>query len=144
MFYLFNCNFVDLITFSYLQGKIRAPLKRFARRERSIDIGRVICLDLIYRNYYMNVYSNVYRNFWSFFIIEGPSTKFLINWFLLENVLQNKWHQNVNRELPWHGFKTMLIHLIFVIRRVFCLCGIIKLNIANLYQIIDLVVWFLY
>ena len=33
---------------------------------------------------------------------------------------------------------------IIVIRHVFCLCGIMKLNIANLYQIIDLVVWFLY
>ena len=31
-----------------------------------------------------------------------------------------------------------VIHVIFVIRRVFCLSGIIKLNIANLHQIVDL------
>ena len=43
------------------------------------------------------------------------------------------------RPIRHHLFQN-LIHVIFVIRRAFCLCGIIKLNIANLYQIIDLVV----
>ena len=52
----------------------------------------------------------------------------------------NYFSKLLQQQEPIFSSQKPKIHLIFVIRRVFCLCGIIKLNTANLYEIIDLVV----
>ena len=52
----------------------------------------------------------------------------------------NYFSKLLQQQEPIFSSQKPMIHLIFVIRRVFCLRAIIKLNIAHLYEIIDLVV----
>ena len=77
-------------------------------------------------------------------------------------IVPRQWWSHLSYETTWPWFlhywppvrarftkqpqscATLLIHVIIMIRCVLCLCRIIKLIIRNLYQIIDLVVWFLH